>query len=199
MYIVLILKSYIMEKTIKLFFVLCFLVITSLSYAQIKVDSLNRVFFGKAPNISKGFYFTDLASSSGGISSISLIRKSGNGDFVISRSGSTSTGFQLSANTGTVGIGNNLSAMSGNDYTGLQICQTGSGNGIHVKYASSGGYQGVISQVDATSALPFVAYRGGTSTSHRIFHVDGAGIVYSNGTPITSDLSLKNNRVNGWE
>lgn len=52
-----------MNQTIKVFFALCFLAISSLSYAQIEVDSVGRIIFGKQP-YSKAISIVDETSSS---------------------------------------------------------------------------------------------------------------------------------------
>ncbi|GHT78795.1 peptidase S74 [Bacteroidia bacterium] len=98
-------------------------------------------------------------------------------------------GMLFRSSNGSIAIGNNLSAVS-SDYVPLQILATGGNGGISLKYVNSAYYEAHRVQIDATSATPLALYRSGV----KIFHVDGNGTAYTNGTPLsTSDISLKSN------
>ena len=97
-------------KTKSVIFSLGFLCLSIICPAQIKVDSLGSVFFGKAQNTTRGFYFKDLTST-GSSNAFSIIRKS-TGDVVFGRGDSTTAGLMFGSVNGIWAVGNNLSVAN---------------------------------------------------------------------------------------
>ncbi|GHT78892.1 hypothetical protein AGMMS50262_22020 [Bacteroidia bacterium] len=180
-----------MEKTIKLFFVLSFLAISSLSFAQVKVDSSGNVFFGKTLNTTGGFYFTDLMTSTSVVPFI--IKRDASNNVVFCRStGSTVNSLLFYPNGGPIAIGGEMPSTNSGGYgVPLKIYpRTAHEGGIELTM-KSGNLFGYLCNISDDTGYSFWSKRAGSSSYS--FYVTGTGQVYSNGSLLTSDISLKKN------
>jgi hypothetical protein len=175
-------------KTIRFLAILVLCVCSSSTFSQLKVDASGKILWGKSSYYSTptSLYFQDDYSgpSTSTYNPFRIIRSS-NGNVSLSRNHYRMVFYPLS---GAMAIGNNVPDNDENSYVPLCIYSTTYG-GMSVKLTSSSGFPGIKSSVDAVSGKPFSAYYNNTE----VFYVNGSGQAYSNGSLLTSDISLKSN------
>ena len=147
--------------------------------AQLKVDDEGRVIFGKQA-YNKAISIVDETTSIGW-NPFQITYKSNQ---MVTLSRNNGFGMMFSP-TGSILIGNLLPVTS-SSYIPLEIYGCDYAGGIKVYHTKSSSYAGM--SVNTATAYSYEAWNG----SNRNFYVDKNGIVFSNGTPITSDIRLKN-------
>jgi len=170
-------------KSVKLFLFLSFVLVSTTSFSQLKVDSSGRAIFGKQP-FSKAISIVDETTSSMMWNLPFRITYKSNEMVTLSRGGSWGMAFST---TGSILVGYNLPTNS-LSYTPLEVYGYADGGGIKVNHTSSSSHAGVSVRLGSSNTRSYTAHNGSTS----VFYVTGDGIVYSRGVAsITSDASLK--------
>jgi hypothetical protein len=150
--------------------------------AQVQVDSLGRVIFGKQA-YGQAISIVDETTSAMSFKQPLRLTYKANEMITLARHSSYGVMFDPS---GAVVLGYNLPAYN-LSYTPLEVYAYSGAGGIKVYQNNSYAYPGVNVFVNHSTTNAYEANNG----SNRIFHVNGNGIVYSNGTSLTSDIRLK--------
>lgn len=173
-------------KSLKLILLTIFFLCTTSIIAQLKVDATGRTVFGNTyRTYNDGISITDLATSSGSGFTPFRISRLANDYVYMTRGSSNRIGFMMNL-YGLIGIGNNLPTSLNSPGT-VQIFADSYG-GLVVNLTGSSG-EGVKSKVSDSYSFPFVGYYNNT----KVFYVNSNGQTYSNGSLLTSDISLKSN------
>ena len=170
-------------KTLKSFLLLILIFNAFLSYSQLKVETDGRIIFGNNKTASTGMSILDQNTRSN--SEPFRIIRTADDRITFSRYGSYGMSIQTS---GEVILGSGAANNTSITYVPLRVFGTSPG-GINLSMRSGGSSIAFKVEVDESYTTPIASYFNNNKT----FYVNANGQVYSNGSLLTSDLSLKNN------
>jgi len=174
-------------KTIRPFLFFFFILISTVCFSQLKVDSSGKTIFGNKA-YTNGISIADLRTSSGGTPFVITRRldSDSNDNVYLTRSTTTFTKGLLMHSNGDIVVGNNIPTSLYTDYTALRIySQYHPGLSLNM----SGPYSNAI-KINATTGYNcnIIHYNSGGSNS---FYVKDNGEVYARGILLSSDRFLK--------